>query len=341
MKLSAASQFCYRLGTGLKAGADLLKILHSEASHGPSNQRRAMSMLAEGAKKGEQLSDIMKGNKWFFPPLMAAMTRVGESTGRMERALLSLSEHYKRQLETRRLFLRSIAWPLIQLIASIGIVSLLIYLIGVLVPAGGGQMADVLGFGLAGPSGVLTLWTYVGMVAGMIALAIWCFSQNIAGVQNLVPLVYMIPKIGASIQTITISRFCWTMALSLDSGLDPIRSIRLALDSTDSDYYRTGGDDAEAAIRNGATLAGAIEATQVFPRDFIARIEIAEHSGTDSESMEHLAQEYDERAKGAIRWLTGLATILIRVTVTLFLVYLIFKIAGTYLGALNGAMEPI
>lgn len=57
--------------------------------------------------------------------------------------------------------------------------------------------------------------------------------------------------------------------------------------------------------------------------------------------MGQLAKEYDERAKGAIRWLTGLATILIRVTVTLFLVYLIFKIAGTYLGALNGAFDPI
>ena len=341
MKLSAASQFCYRLGTGLKAGADLLMILNSEASLGPSNQRRAMSILAEGAKKGEQLSDVMKSNKWFFPPLMAAMTRVGESTGRMERALLSLSEHYKRQLETRRLFFRSIASPLLQLVAAIGVISLLIYLMGVLVPAGGGKMADVLGFGLTGPSGVLTLWMYVGIVAGMIALAIWCFSRNIAGVQNLVPLVYIIPKIGASIQTITISRFCWTMALSLDSGLDPIRSISLALDSTDSDYYRTGSADAETAIRNGATLAGAIEATQLFPSDFIARIEIAEHSGTDAESMGQLAKEYDERAKGAIRWLTGLATILIRVTVTLFLVYLIFKIAGTYLGALNGAFDPI
>ena len=63
--------------------------------------------------------------------------------------------------------------------------------------------------------------------------------------QNVVPLIYMIPKLGAAIQTITISRFCWTMALALDSGLDPIRSIRLSLDSTDSEYYQSAADDAE------------------------------------------------------------------------------------------------
>ena len=59
MKLKAAEQFCYRFGTGLKAGGDLLKLLSSEASQGPPQQRQAMAMLAEGAKRGEQLSTVM------------------------------------------------------------------------------------------------------------------------------------------------------------------------------------------------------------------------------------------------------------------------------------------
>ncbi|MFK8114496.1 MAG: type II secretion system F family protein [Rubripirellula sp.] len=341
MKLSAATQFCYRFGTGLKAGADLLVLLRSEAKTGPPIQRDAMTRLADGAKKGEQLSVLMTENDAFFPPLMAAMMRVGEATGRMERALLTLSAHYQRQLETRRLFIRSISWPMLQLFAGISIVSLLIYLMGILKPAGGGRMTDLLGFGLYGPQGVLWFWFYVGIVLGLIGLVIWGFMRNIGGVQNIVPLIYKIPKLGASIQTITISRFCWTMAMSLDSGLDPVRSIRLGLDSTDSEYYRSGGDDAEVAIRQGATLAGAIEATAIFPSEFIARVEISEHSGTDAEGMDNLAKEYDERAKGAIRWLTGLATILIRVTVILFVVYLIFRIASTVFGFYDAASEPI
>jgi type II secretory pathway component PulF len=341
MKLSNASQFCYRFGTGLKAGADLLKLLDSEAKNGPPNQREAMHYLAEGARRGEQLSVLMAQRDSFFPPLMAAMTRVGEATGRLERALLTLSEHYRKQLETRRMFMRSIAWPLLQLIAGIGIVSLLIYLMGILKPAGGGRMTDLLGFGLYGAEGVFKFWLYVGIVFGLILAGIWAFMNNIGGLHNLVPLIYKIPKVGASIQTLTISRFCWTMAMALDSGLDPIRSIRLALDSTDSEYYRSGGDDAERAILAGATLAGGIEATSLFPQDFIARVEISEHSGTDAESMNYLAQEYDERAQIAVKWLTGLATIIIRVSVMVFVVYLIFRIASTVLGVYDAASEPI
>lgn len=341
MKLKAAEQFCYRFGTGLKAGGDLLKLLSSEASQGPPQQRQAMAMLAEGAKRGEQLSTLMEQQKPFFPPLMTAMTRVGEATGRLERSLLALGEHYQHELTTRRMFIQSIAWPMLQLIAGIGVISLLIYLMGILVPAGGGKMADILGFGLYGPSGVLKFWLYLAIFFGGLWLMLWAFLRNVGGVQNLIPLLYMIPVIGPSIQTIAISRFCWTMAIALDSGLDPIRSIRLSLDSTNSDYYRIGADDAENAIRGGATLSGALQATDLFPVDFIGRIDISEHSGTDAESIAYLAREYDERAKSAIKMLAGAATILIRVTVILVFVFLIFRIAATYINALNGAMAPI
>ena len=106
MTLSSAAGFCHRFGTGLKAGADLLKLLHSEASHGPPGQREAMRLLAEGVKRGEQLSTVMDDQP-FFPPLMAAMTRVGEATGRIERVLLTLAAHYQHQLTTRRMFIQS------------------------------------------------------------------------------------------------------------------------------------------------------------------------------------------------------------------------------------------
>jgi len=341
MKLASAAQFCHRLGVGLRAGADLIKLLDSEASHGSSHQRRAMRLLSEGAARGELLSTVMENEQPFFPRLMTAMTRVGEETGRLERTLLSLATHYEHQKKIRKDFIASIAYPALQLLGAVMVVSLLIYLMGILSPAGGGEMADVLGFGLRGGSGVLWFWLYVGLVLGMVFTVVFAFSRNIAGIQNIVPLIYMIPKIGTAIQTITISRFCWTMALSLDAGLDPIRSIRLSLDSTDSEYYQSAANDAEDAIRNGASLAGALQATNVFPRDFIERVDISEHSGTDAESMDHLATEYDERAKTAIRMLSAAASIIVRTSVMLFLVYMIYRVGATYIGAVNQAMEPI
>ncbi|MCG8652359.1 MAG: type II secretion system F family protein, partial [Pirellulales bacterium] len=170
---------------------------------------------------------------------------------------------------------------------------------------------------------------------------IWAFFKNVAGVQNLIPLIYKVPVVGPSIQTITISRFCWTLALALGSGLDPIRSIKLALNSTDSDYYRNTAGDAENAIRRGATLAGALDATALFPEDFIQRIEIAEHSGTDAESIDYLTKEYDDRARRAVKTLAGVATLLIRITVMGLLIFMIFRIAGTLFNFYSIPDEPL
>ncbi len=88
-------------------------------------------------------------------------------------------------------------------------------------------------------------------------------------------------------------------------------------------------------------MAEAIRATSVFPEDFIGRIEIAEHSGTDAESIGHLAREYDERARTAVKMLAGAATILIRTFVILVFVFLILRGAMAYIGMINDAGQPI
>ena len=334
MKLTTASKFTYRLGTGLKAGADLVRLLQSEAGMGPASQRAAMQELVDGVKRGEAMSAVMSGDP-YFPRMMTAITRVGEETGKLERSMLTLSEHFQHQITTRRWFLNSIAWPALQLIAAIGVISLLILIMGMF------DMADVLGMGLRGASGVLWFWFYLALFFGAIGLMVWGFFRNVAGVQNLIPLIYKVPILGSSVQTITLAKFCWTLSLTLGAGIDPIRAIRLSLDSTDSDFYRSGADDAEKAVRGGATLSGALEATGVFPEDFLQRIEIAEHSGTDAESIDYLTKEYDERAKQAIKVIAGIFTVLIRVAVMGILILFIFRLFSTYIGAINNASEPI
>ena len=342
MKLAASANFCRRLGTSIRAGADLLKILEAESKHGSGQQREAMQTLHSGAKKGELLSKAMEDHKGFFPPLMVAMMRVGEATGRLDRTLLNLAEHYDQQLALRRKFTSSIIWPGIQLFGGIVVISIVIWLLGNLTPATGGQMTDILGLGLRGSGGVLVFWGYIFGFFAIVGFCLWAFSKNLGGVQNIVPILYMIPGIGPALQTITLSRFSWTLALSLDAGLDPIRSIALALDSTDSEYYRAGADDSEKAIRDdGATLAGGLRATSVFPDEYLTRIEIAEMSGTDAESTEGLAREYHERAQIAMKTISGIATGVVWLFVVGALLFFIFRIVMSIMGSYNEALQPI
>ncbi|TWT72501.1 Type II secretion system protein F [Crateriforma conspicua] len=341
MKLSSVAGFTRRFGTGLHAGANIVDLLRAEAKQGSARQRDALNDLADQASQGEQLHAAMKRSGQFFPPLLQSMTRVGESTGRLERTMFSLASHYETQLALRRAFIGAITLPMLQLIAGLGVLSLLIWILGVLTPATGGQMSDVLGLGLRGPRGVLIFWGYILAILALIFGSLWAFSRNVAGVQNLIPLLYMIPGLGPSLQTITLARFSRTLALSLDAGLDPVRSIQLALDSTDSDYYRAASGRVEQAIRGGATLSGALEAASVFPDDFTSRVEVAELSGTDAESIDGLANEYDERAKTAMRAIAGLASGLVWATMILVLLFFIVRLLMSVMGLYDQALQPI
>ena len=336
MGLKAAAKFSHRFATSHKAGVDIVRLLKTESAIGPAHQQRAMSQLAQGASEGNPVHEMMEKQKPYFPVLLTAMTAVGEETGKLDRALFILAGHLQQRLDTRNRFVRSVAWPAIQLVACIGVIALLILIMGMLP-----QMQDMLGMGLRGASGALTFLFYCAVVFGSIAAVAWAFVRNVGGIQNLAPLLYMIPKLGPAIQTITISRFCWTMALALDAGLDVIRSVEMSLDSTGSEYYRGSFKDSKEAILDGATLSGALEATSLFPEDFIARVDIAEHSGTDAESMEYLAKEYDERANSAVRFLSGFATVVIRVTVTLVILYFMFQMLKPILGMYDDALKPI
>ena len=340
MSFSAAASFCHRFGTGLHAGADILVLLKSEAKMGSAKQCRAMDGLIEGVKKGEQLHVLM-GQNDFFPTLMTVMVRVGETTGKLEYLLLLLSEHYQQQVQLRRNFISAIILPVLQLVFGILVISVSIYIMGIL-RSGSGEMADILGFGLRGGKGVLIFWMYLVVFFGSIGACILCFFKNVAGVQNLIPLIYMVPVIGTSIQTITIARFCRGLSIALGSGLEPTLAISLALDSTDSDYYRAAADDVGKAILSGATLSGALDSMKILPADFIGRVEIAEHSGTDSESMAYLANEYDDRAKVALKIISRTVSAITVITVMLLLIFMIFRIASFIFGAYDSALnDPI
>ena len=342
MSISASGAFCRRMGIGLRAGVNVLKLLESEAKFGGTRQRLAVETMLDEVKSGFTISEAMQKQSPFFPRLMVALTRVGEATGKMEKTFLTLADHYEHQTSLRRQFYMSIAWPAMQLTIGLFVISLVIYLMGILQPAGGGQMEDMLGFGLRGGSGVMVFWGYVLCVATLIAALIFGYRRNLGGVQNLIPVLYLIPRLGPALQTITLSRFTRVLAIALSSGLDPIRSVKLALASTDSDFYLSGAATVETAIlEQGETLAGALRATDLFPDVFMQLVEVSELSGTESESIEHLADEYEERSKMAMRTLSGVATGVVWVAVAGTLVFMILRMATKIFGGYGTALDGI
>jgi type II secretory pathway component PulF len=126
--------------------------------------------------------------------LVIGMTEVGEKTGHEPEIFRSPARVLDRRVRTARSLRASLAWPAFQLGIAILVVGLLIFLAGVLRDAEGNPI-DLLGFGLAGTSGVVIyalaavavgtgLWLGLGR-----ALASWQSQGIVRRVLSRVPVL--------------------------------------------------------------------------------------------------------------------------------------------------------
>lgn len=334
MSLSQRAAFCRRLGTGFRAGLDVVRLCQSEARVGSARHRQVMSDVSSDVANGESLAKAMRNQGRYFSPLLVQMVHVGESTGRLERTLLALADHYEERAKLRKIFLTGIAWPVTQLVAALTIIGLAILLQGLLAGPSGPAM-DASGLGLSGVSGFITYCVSIAAIAAVLTALALAIRANFLSIHRLIPLCYRIPVAGPALQTITLSRVCWTLALTLDAGLDAIRSVKLALLSAGNAYYRDAIPTAEAAIRAGQSLHESLAATGVFPRDFLEGLEVAEMSGTDAESLDRMAQGYEGRAKFALSVLIGVSTFVIWAAVAILIIFFIIRLFMNYVNTIN------
>ena len=112
--------------------------------------------ISDAVNQGRSLSDALAPTGDFFPRIFREMAAVGEQTGHLDAVFAQLADHYQTQLTMRRSFLGVIAWPLIELVMSLGVIGLA----DLAAEHAWARNVDLLGFGLTGNSG-LTIYVYV------------------------------------------------------------------------------------------------------------------------------------------------------------------------------------
>jgi type II secretory pathway component PulF len=333
MKLKALAPFCRRMGTGLRAGVDILRLLESEQKTSNPKHRVAMGRLSESIREGNSLAKSMLEQKNYFPPLLIQMVHASELGGRMDSMFAYMANYYEQLKQTRALFLSKITWPLIQLVMAVGIIGLVILIQGILSPT---STYDASGVGLRGASGFFTYCLVVSIVAFILSVTGYGLWKNWFNCHRiLMPIVQRIPTLGTALVTLGLSRLSMTLSMLLNAGVEAKRSTRQAFLSTGNYYFIGGVDRAIAEVEKGASFGDAFEASQVLPDEFIEAVRIGELSGTETESLDHLALQYQERAQAALNTIAIIASFTIWLAIMLLLAFMIIRMAMQYINTLN------
>ena len=329
--LKELAGLCRRVAISIDAGLDDRAIWQREAERAKPSTRQAFVVVRDAIGEGESITKALVRTGNFFPTLVLQMVDAGEMSGKLPNVLKQLADHYEHQLRLRRTLLAGIAWPMIQLIAAIVVVGLLIFVLGMI------GSTDLLGFGLMGGRGVVIY----ALIVGSVASGLWFIGQSAlrgaAWTRPFGRLILKIPVIGSSLTTLALARLTWTLHLMLDAAIDLRRLLPIALRSSGHPQYILQADPIVADIQAGRSLHESLRRTGVFPTDFLQSLEVAEESGRMVESMGHLSEQYEEKARAAFGVLSIATGFTVWLLVALLIIAMIFRLFSAYVGILNDA----
>jgi len=333
----AVARFCHNVGSGLHAGVDIRRVFESESMRGSAKQRIEMTRIRERINQGDTLTAAMRSAGGYFPPLLVEMVEVGERTGRLERVFFKLAEHYDQLVKIKRELLIGIAWPAFELSASALVIGLMIWIIGI-VHTGEGP-PGITFFGLYGNRGLAIYCGIIALIVAFFAGLTFAVKIELIKIGPFIRLLMQLPGIGPGIQTLAIARLTWALAMATDTEIDPRKAIELSLRTTQNSYYTSQIESMKEVITRGGEMTDAFQQANRFPDDFLDALQTGEIAGRISETMEHIAVEYEERAKVFYRMLTVAAGMFAFFVVVAVVFAIAFSIISQYVGILNDLME--
>jgi type IV pilus assembly protein PilC len=330
---------CRRLAISLEAGIDVRKVWAREAERPVGIvARRRLCTVSEAVEQGDSLSEALKATGDYFPELFRELVAVGEYSGHLSECLAQLAEHYEGQIRLRRIFLAAIAWPVFQLVVSLVVVGFLIWVMGVIGNMTGTRI-DILGFGLVGNSGLAVYMSILAVIGAVLFGFLYAIQRGVLWVAPVQIALMRVPMLGQVLQTLALARLAWSLHLTLDTGMQLRRALKLSLNSTQNAFFTRHDRSIDRSVASGNALCEAFGQTDAFPLEFLDALQTGEQAGRTVETMEILSRQYQERAQAATRILTMLAGFAVWGLIAVLIILLIFRIFSFYLGAINSALN--
>ena len=334
--LPALVAWCRVLKHSLGAGLDPIKIFRQQGKSGPRALRSLALELADKLGKGESLEDALEPHRSVFPPLFVELVAVGEQSGRLEDTFSELADYYETTLRVQRDFRSQMAYPAIQFVAAVLIISGLILILGFL-----GSTMDPLGLGLTGIRGALIVLIVPFAIVGGILLMFKLSANNVQWRSRIEGAILWVPAWGPALLNFALHRFCIALRMTTEAAMRAEKVMHYSFRATANGAFMRGEERAVAVAKKGAEVHEALAASGApFPSDFQDMVVVAEESGEMSEVMERLAKNYQEEGSRKLKEAAQYTGWAIGGLVALMIIFAIFRIATTaYINPLNEATK--
>ncbi|HAF93697.1 MAG TPA: type II secretion system protein GspF, partial [Pseudomonas sp.] len=259
-----------QLATLVQAALPIEEALRATAAQSSSAKIKSM-LLAVRARvmEGHSLAAALREYPSAFPELYRATVAAGEHAGHLGLVLDQLADYTDQRQQSRQKIQLALLYPVILLVASLAIVSLLL---GYVVPdvvkvfVNTGQELPALTRGLIAASNLVKSWGWLivlVLVAGVLGLR--AALRDTAFRRRWDALLLRLPLVGRLSRATNTARFASTLAILTRSGVPLVEALSIAAAVIANLRIRERVVEAAQKVREGTSLTRALEATGEFP----------------------------------------------------------------------------
>ncbi len=311
VKLTDLAIFSRQFSTMLDAGVSLIRCLDVlQAQTNNARLRKILIDLSARVESGESLSRSMARHPKAFSQLIIGLIRAGEVGGVLEESLQRIAAFLEKDVELRRKIRSALTYPVIVLLAAIGIV---IFLVTWLVP----QFADLfkeLGIKempamtqfLIDLSALFTQrWYVVVLSVIVILIAYKLFVSTRVGRRVADRVKLRIPVFGPLHHKIVMARFSRTMGTLLASGVPILQAMETVAGVVGNSVVSDAVIESRSRIREGEKIADPLQRSKMFSPMVVHMISVGEESGSLDHMLNKIADFYENEVEMTIASLTA------------------------------------
>jgi type II secretory pathway component PulF len=336
--------FCRQFASYLNAGVDIGKALENlQRQFGMTALGPVIGRLRTAVKRGDSFAESVAREPKAFDALFVGMIRVAEARGGIPETLRLLGRHYEKRQSLFRQARSAMIYPIAVLIVASGVVALMTVW---LLPMFASLLKDIgdRGASLPLPSRMLMAFSDFVRTAGWLLIPVVVIGTPIlllqvyktaAGKAMMDRAILWVPVFGSLVRKIDTSRFARTLSALLNAGVDITSSLELTADVLHLDPYRRAIRDVGVQITQGGELSEALQKTGRFGPDVVAVVNSGEETGKLPETLDHLADDYEEQVAYMVRNMGQLVQPLLMVFLGVVVLFIILAVFLPYISIIT------
>jgi type IV pilus assembly protein PilC len=292
------SAFSEQLALTVKTGIPLsesIMILRDDSDTAAAKE--LLGKILDGLEAGKPLADSLR-EAGAFPDYMTQMIEIGETSGRLDSVLESLSKHYARQDNISKSIRSAVTYPAIMLCILVAIILVLVIKVlpifnEVFQSVAGTDMPPFAKAAMSFGQGISRYSVIIICVIAAVAVVLIIMRLTVSGRQAISRLGQKIfRKLSLNMAS---GKFASAMALMLASGLDTDRSVDLTLPLMDNPDMHAKVEKLKSAIESGGSFSDEVTNTGIFTGMEARMLTLGFKSGNLDNVMAKIADDYEKQ----------------------------------------------